>query len=316
MVDELDLYRKMLTIRLLEAELQKLCLAGLAGDLHFNKGQEAISVGACAALDPEDYIVTHHRTIAQTYSKGTELKPLVAEILGRKGGTNNGLAGEMHFNNPAARHLFSFQLVGTCVPVAAGVAWAVKNYLREPQIVGCFFGDGSTSNAQFHEGLNIASLKKLPLLLICENNGLAGNIRRAMYLPTEGVTERTSAYGIESYRIDGNDVLGVYKTVEEVSQKVREESRPYLIEMMTTRLSWHKQGQPDARSEDELKELAKLDPIPRLGRRLADEARKRVETEVDEEVQGVIRYGLSQQFPDASVIPPLQAYLETMGVKD
>ena len=316
MVDELDFYRKMLTIRLLETELQKLCLAGLAGDLHFNKGQEAISVGTCAALAPEDYIVTHHRTIAQTYSKGTELKPLVAEILGRKGGTNNGLAGEMHFNNPAARHLFSFQLVGTCVPVAAGVAWAVKNYLRERQIVGCFFGDGSTSNAQFHEGLNIASVKKLPVLLICENNGLAGNIRKATYLPTESVTERASAYGIESCRIDGNDVLGVYKTVEEVSRKVREESHPYLIEMMTTRLCWHKQGQPDARSDEELQELAKLDPIPRLGRRLADRARERVEAEVNQEVQDVIRYGLSLKYPDASVIPQLQAYLETMAVKD
>ena len=130
------------------------------------------------------------------------------------------------------------------------------------------------------------------------------------------MTDRTPAYGVESSRIDGNDVLGVYKTMKEVSRKVREESRPYLVEMMTTRLSWHKQGQPDARSQEELKELAKLDPIPRLGQRLGEKARKRVEVEVDQEVQDVIRYGLSLQFPDASVIPELQAYLETMAVKD
>ncbi len=113
MTPEFELYRKMLMIRLLEDEFQKLCFAGEAGDLHFSKGQEAISVGVCAALDKNDYMVTHHRTIAHSIAKGVPLKPLVAEILGKKSGVNNGMAGEMHISYPPAKYMFSFQLVGS-----------------------------------------------------------------------------------------------------------------------------------------------------------------------------------------------------------
>lgn len=298
MVDKRSLYKKMLRTRLVETELQKLCLTGEAGDLHFNKGQEAISTGVIAALDPADYIVTHHRTISHTLSKGTELKPLLAEILGRANGTNKGLAGEMHFRNPRVGHLFSFQIVGTCLPVAVGVAWSVKYFRKEPAIVACFLGDASSSNAQFHEGMNIAAVKKVPLLIVCENNGLAGNIRAPMYLPVSTVSERARGYGIQSRCIDGNDILGVYEAAKEISNIVREKQEPFFLECKTTRLCWHKQGQPDARSKEELCELAKLDPIPRLGKHISEKEKAEIEKEVEAEVKECLEYALSSPWPE------------------
>lgn len=236
MINESELYKKMLQIRLLEDKLQELCLTGEATDLHFSKGQEAISVGACAALKPTDYMVTHHRTIAHSIARGVPLNPLVAEILGKATGFNKGMAGEMHIRYPPLRYMFSFQLVGTCVPVAGGLAWAVKNFLKEDSIVAVFFGDAATGNAQTHEGLNIASVRKVPLLLICENNGLAGNIKKEYYLPTETVVDRAAGYGIKGTKIDGNHLPEVVDAVTSAAKFVREQSEPYLVEMDTTRL--------------------------------------------------------------------------------
>ncbi|MDV3278473.1 MAG: thiamine pyrophosphate-dependent enzyme [Nitrososphaerales archaeon] len=235
-MEERALYEKMLTIRLFEDEMQKLCLSGEAGDLHFNKGQEAISVGACEALRWTDYTVTHHRTIAHSIARGVPLGPLVAELLGKATGFNKGMAGEMHVRYPALRYMFSFQLVGTCVPVATGLAWAVKNYRKEDNIVAVFFGDAATGNGQTHEGLNIASVRKVPLLLICENNGLAGNVRKEYYLPTDTVSERAAAYGIQASKLDGNHLPDVIESVRKGAKYVREKSAPYLLEMDTTRL--------------------------------------------------------------------------------
>ena len=303
MTDELELYRRMLTVRLLEDQLQVLCLSGEAGDLHFNKGQEAISVGACAALRPTDYIVTHHRTIAHSIARGVPLGPLVAELLGKATGINKGMAGEMHIRYPKLRYMFSFQLVGTCVSVAAGLAWAVKNHLKEDSIVGCFFGDAATSNGQAHEGINIASVRKAPLLLLCENNGLAGNVKKELYLPTDTVAERASAYGIESARIDGNHVAKVVEAVGKAAKKVRERSEPFLLEMEVSRLSWHKQGQPDSRSKEEIAILAKHDPLPYEEHRLhvSKEQKDRLVRKIEREIQASIEAARKAPFPRYSL---------------
>lgn len=252
---------QMTLIRYLENRLQELCLQGLAGDLHFSKGQEAISVGVCAALRPDDYLVTHHRTIAHAIAKGVPLRPLVAELLGRATGLNGGAAGEMHMSHPASRFMFSFQLVGTCIPVAAGLAWAVKHVRHEEAIVACFFGDAATANAQWHEGVNMAAVLGLPLLLVCENNRLAGNVRPEHYLPLNTVSERALGYGIEFNCVDGNDVTAVTAAAKDAIRYVREEQRPFLLECETARLGRHKQGMGDLRSNEEMAPLLARDPL-------------------------------------------------------
>lgn len=299
MNDLLTLYKRMVTIRLVENKLQEYCFRGEAGDLHFSKGQEAISVGVCAALRQSDYIVTHHRTIAHEIAKGAELHGLIAEVLGKATGVNKGLAGEMHINNPTIRHMFSFQLVGTCVPVATGLAWALRYYKKTRDVVAVFFGDAATSNGQVHEALNIAKIRRVPLLLVNENNGLAGNIRKEYYLPTETVAERMAAYGINAITIDGNDVEIVVKAAEFVVESVRSRSEPILIEMNTTRLCHHKQGQADVRSKEEIAKLAERDPLLIAEQRLAvtQEAKEQIWQNTEKVIDAVFTTVKEDPYP-------------------
>lgn len=287
------LYRKILTIRILENRLQSYCDLGLAGDLHFNKGQEAISVGVCAALRKTDYIVTHHRTIAHQIAAGAKLGPLVAELLGKSSGVNHGRAGEMHISDASIRHAFSFQLVGTCIPVAAGLAWAERHHHKTKDIVAVFFGDAASSNGQFHEGMNLIGIHKLPVLLICENNHLAGNIKPEFYLPrnSRSVADRAKCYGVESRIIDGNDLGAVVQAAGEARNYMEATGAPFFLECHTERLSWHKQGQRDVRSAEELAKLAETEPLIRLTEMLGDlidvpKMRKEIEEELDQAFVG------------------------------
>lgn len=300
MNDLMTLYKRMVTIRLLENKLQEYCLKGEAGDLHFSKGQEAISVGVCAALRPTDCIVTHHRTIAHEIAKGAPLHPLIAEVLGKATGINKGLAGEMHINNPTIRHMFSFQLVGTCVPVAVGLAYALRYYKKTDDVVAVFFGDAATSNGQFHEAMNIAKIRNVPLLLVCENNGLAGNVRNEYYLPTDTVAERMDGYGIEAETIDGNNIgLVQTRTKEVVELYVRTESKPYLLEMDTTRLSCHKQGQGDVRSKEEIEMLGRRDPLLVAERRMGvtKETKEKIWKDIKKEIDEVFAKVKEDPYP-------------------
>jgi len=254
------LEEQMVFIRLVEDRLQELCNQGLAGDLHFSKGEEAISVGVGAALRPTDYVVTHHRTIANAITKGVPLRPLLAEILGKAEGLNGGRAGEMHMSDTDKRFMFSFQIVGTCVPLAAGIAWAVKHVKKTDDIVVVFHGDAATANGQWHEGVNIAMVQKLPLLLVCENNHLAGNVSPKHYLPVS-VGRRAAGYDMMFNYVDGNDVNAVQLAAEKAIRYVRRNSEPYLLDCDTTRLGKHKQGQGDLRSKEEMDTLSLRDPI-------------------------------------------------------
>ncbi|TAK10569.1 MAG: thiamine pyrophosphate-dependent dehydrogenase E1 component subunit alpha [Anaerolineae bacterium] len=269
-----DLQRSMLVIRHLETELQKLCDQGLAGDLHFNRGQEAIAVGVCSALRASDRIVTHHRTIAHYIAKGGDLDSLVGEVLNRKTGCNRGLAGEMHLSNQAIGYDFSFQLVGTCIPVADGIAWAHKYHHKDDAIVACFFGDSATANGQFHEGLNIAAIHKLPILFVCEDNHRAGNITPEYYTPEQiQTTDRFHAFGIPVRRVDGNDVDEVRVQAAEFAAHARLYG-PCALVCDTERLCWHKQGQRDARTAEELAAASRRDPL--LGVEIPDDIKQSV----------------------------------------
>ena len=270
------LIEQLILIRVLEEELQKLCDVGEAGALHFNRGQEAIAVGAMAALRDTDYVVTHHRAIAHAVAKGIPLEPLVGELLGKPCGLNAGIAGEMQFSSPEHRFMSSFQLVGTCVPVAAGLAWAVKNYTKTDDIVVVFHGDAATANGQWHEGMNLAAVQQVPLLVICENNGLAGNVRAEKYLPVVDVVERARSYGIGYSQVDGNDVEAVRSAVEYACNELVAWGRPHFLECKTTRLGKHKQGMGDLRAPEEMDRLKLLDPLRDVPEADYAEARERV----------------------------------------
>ena len=268
----------MLTVRLLEDRLQEIALQGRGADWHFNKGQEAISVGVCAVLRDTDYVVAHHRTIAHAIAKGVPLRPLVAELMGKAEGINGGRAGEMHMSYPEKRFMFSWQLVGTCVSVAAGLAWAVKNYQKTDDVVVLFHGDAATANGQWHEGLNLAAVHQVPLLLVCENNHVAGNVREEKYNPVSPY-QRAIGYGVESAFVDGNDLELVMAAAEHALSYVRREQRPFLLECDTTRLGRHKQGMGDLRSKEEMARLAERDPLRRFT--VEPETKGALEAEID-----------------------------------
>ena len=294
----MDLYRQMVLIRVLETHIQQLCDAGQGFDAHLSTGQEAIAVGVCAVLKPQDLLVVHHRMMGWALSKGVPLDLLVAELLGHPSGVCGGKAGEMHMTALRYGLAHSFQLVGTAIPVAAGVGWALKNYKKSDGIVVAVCGDAATANGQFHEGLNIAAVQQVPLLLICENNQLAGNVRPEHYLPTRYVVDRMKGYGLTGAMVDGNRVEEIRRCAESAAEIVREEHRPFMLEFMTTRLGKHKQGQGDIRSKEELAELAKRDPLlyeehrlqidPGLKAQLLAEAESQVRVAID--AAGLVPY--------------------------
>lgn len=215
------------------------------------------------------------------------MEAMLAEVLGKSTGMNGGFAGEMHMSYPEKRFMFSWQLVGTCVPVAAGIAWAAKNYLKSDDIVVVFHGDAATANGQWHEGVNLAAVQHLPLLLVCENNYLAGNVRPEHYLPEHGSCLAHRAVGFDLFfeEVDGNDVQAVQSIAGEAASYVRRRSKPFFLVCNTTRLGRHKQGQGYLRSKAELATLALRDPL----RDVQPEERVRVENRVNTIVQSLLK---------------------------
>lgn len=285
------------TIRTLEERLQAMCNSGqLAADLHMCDGQEAIAVGICAALQPQDLVACHHRMIGWALARGVPPEPFVAELMGKATGIQGGLAGEMHMTALEYGFAHSFQLVGTVVPFAAGLAWALKHYKKSDGIVVCVFGDAAKANGQWHEGVNLAAVNKLPVLLVCENNHLAGNVPEDKYLPRPFAHSLMDSYGIPWQSLDGNNLDRMRVKAEFAVGWVRENSRPYYLECDTTRLGKHKQGMGDLRTKEEMTELAKRDPLLKLN--LSDEKRR----EINEKVNAVI--ARARAAPDA-IMPVL-----------
>ena len=188
------------------------------------------------------------------------MKPLVDELLGLPSGICGGMAGEMSIRAPEYGLLHTFQIVGTVVPVAAGVAWAMKQR-GSKGIVVAVHGDAATANGQWHEGLNIAAVNHLPLLLVCENNGVAGNVKMEQYSPTEHIANRASGYGVTVAAPDGNSVEDVYGYARIAIRRVRGGEGPILLECHTNRLGRHKQGMGDRRTPEEMARLRVQDPL-------------------------------------------------------
>jgi 2-oxoisovalerate dehydrogenase E1 component len=298
-----DLYRKMLLSRTLELELIKLFKEGKGFDLHPNIGQEAISVGVCNVLGPQDYSVCTHRSVTHAIARDVPLKPLVCELLGRKNGLVKGIAGEMHLSYPEKRFMFAFQQVGTHTPVAAGIAWASKYVKKEKDVItACFIGDASTGNGQFYEGMQLACLKELPLLIIVENNGLAGNITPNYYQPTESVRDRVEGYPMGRSFCQGWNIDEVITEAQRARNWIIENQRPYLLECYCFRGSKHKLAQGDMRSQKEIDEgMEKYDPLTYFEQKLRMNgllAASIIHAEVAKEIKDALDYALKSELSD------------------
>lgn len=287
----------MMVIRSFEETVEKLFQQGkIHGTMHLCIGQEATAVGACVPLTDEDKITSTHRGHGHSIAKGTKVKGMMAELLGKETGYCKGKGGSMHIADLDVGNLGANGIVAAGLPLATGAALTSK--MKDlGYVVVCFFGDGSTNEGAFHESLNLASIWNLPVIFFCENNlyGMSGSIKEMTNI--ENIADRGTAYGIPSVTINGNDVLEVVKATENAVERARKGEGPTLIEAHTYR--WRGHSRSDARkyrTREEEKEWKKMrDPIALFKKQLIDEnviteeefmeLDKKVQAEMDEAVE-------------------------------
>lgn len=260
-----DMLEKMYLIRHFEQRVVKLFQQGLIrGATHVYLGEEAIAVGACAALEPDDYITSTHRGHGHVIARGLDVKRMLAELLGRATGYCGGKGGSMHIADIKRGILGANGVVGGGIPLSLG-AGLKSVYKKTGQVTLCFFGDGAAQQGGFHESLNMAAIWKLPVVYICENNCFALTTPNCDECAIENIGDRAAAYGIPGYVIDGNDVISVYETVRKAVAHARAGKGPVLIECKTYRWYGHYLGDPEVyRTKEEVQEWIERDPIPRF----------------------------------------------------
>lgn len=258
----LDFLRRMIEIRVFEEETQHLFTKGLVrGSTHLCSGQEAVTVGACSVLRGGDSMLCTYRGHGAVLAKGAPLDRSFGEILGKAPGLCAGKGGSMHLTDISVGAYGSFAVVGAHLPVAVGLAFA-SVYTGSNDVCLCFFGDGSINIGAFHEAMNLASIWKLPVIFVCENNLYGEYTPLAATTPVERLVERASSYAMHGERVDGNDVTAVYGAVEQAADRARAGEGPTFLEALTYRHKGHSRTDPAKyRPEGELEEWLKRDPI-------------------------------------------------------
>ncbi len=288
----LALYRQMINIRYTEEQLARSHQMGLVhGACHTYVGEEAIATGVCAHLRPDDAVFSTHRGHGHALAKGVSPHEVIAELFGRATGCSQGRGGSMHLFKPEVGMMGTSGIVGPCILQATGAGYSFK-LLKTDQVGVAFFGDGAVNNGAFHEGLNLASIWKLPTLFVCENNLYATEVPFAYSAGNPNVGNRGPAYGMESVTVDGNDVLAVFEAAEEAVQRARGGDGPTLIECRTYRTRAHSEGMRDAgyRTPEEVEEWKERDPIKRYNEWLLENEEAGPETlaEIEAEVRATV----------------------------
>ena len=260
----LGLYRTMTRLRQFEKRAHDLFLQNLVkGTTHLGLGQEAIAAGVAGAMREDDYTFVTYRGHNHVLARGTEMTPVMAELLGRQNGLMRGKGGSMHLLDVSKGVLGSYAIIGAQLVIANGTAWSAQ-YRGTGQVTACFFGDGATNIGAFHEALNLAVVWALPVVFICENN------HYMEYTAIETVTavkhpaaDRAPAYGLPAVVVDGNDVEAVHAAAAAAIDRAREGGGPSMIEAMTYRHGGHSRADPGKyRPADEVAEWLARDPIP------------------------------------------------------
>jgi pyruvate dehydrogenase E1 component alpha subunit len=314
--DAVALYRSMLLIRRFEERCAQLYVEGkIGGFLHLYIGQEAVAVGAMSLLRPDDYFITSYRDHGYALARGTDPRPLMAELCGKATGISRGKGGSMHFYDVPRGNFGGDGIVGGHLPVAAGMGYAIR--LRgSDQVVLCFFGDGAVNEGAFHEALNVSALWDLPVVYIIENNryGMGTSLDRSSSV--KDLYQRASAYGMPRRDVNGMDLLAVRTVLQEAIERAREDKRPSLIEAETYRYRGHSMSDPGKyRTREEVEEMMRFDPIFQFGRRLLDHERfSQAELDaLDQEVQAQVEE--SVRFAEDSPWPPSESLYEDVYVR-
>ena len=300
----LQMYTNMLTIRRFEEEVAKLFAAGkIPGFVHLYIGEEAIATGVCAHLRDDDFITSTHRGHGHLISKGGDLKLMMAELFGKKTGYCKGKGGSMHIADVDLGILGANGIVGGGPPIAAGAALSAQ-YRGTDQVVACFFGDGAANQGTFHEGLNMASIWKLPVIFVCENNHYGISFHQSKSMNVADVADRAASYNVPGAAIDGNDVIAVYEAAEAAVERARAGEGPTLIECKTYRWKGHFEGDPMVyRTDEEFKGWQAKDPLARFKSRLmemgilTEEKIQQVDDAIAKMVEKAIQFAEESPFP-------------------
>jgi pyruvate dehydrogenase E1 component alpha subunit len=313
--EALALYRSMLSIRRFEERAAQLYVEGkIGGFLHLYIGQEAVGVGAISLLRADDYFITSYRDHGYALARGTDPRPLMAELCGKIGGISRGKGGSMHYYDVPRGNFGGDGIVGGHLPIAAGIGYGIR--LRETdQVCLCFFGDGAVNEGAFHESLNVSSLWGLPVVFIIENNryGMGTALSRASSV--KDLHERASAYGMPRRDVDGMDLLAVREAIGEAIDRARKEKLPSLVEAETYRYRGHSMSDPGKyRTKEEVEEMMRHDPILRFGTWMTETlgASKADLDQIDKEV--VAKVDASVRFSDESPWPPAETLYEDVYV--
>jgi pyruvate dehydrogenase E1 component alpha subunit len=239
----IGMYTRMLTIRRFEEKAKELFLAAqIPGFVHSYMGEEAVAVGVCSALRTDDYITSTHRGHGHLIAKGADLKRMMAELYGKETGYNKGKGGSMHIADFAVGILGANGIVGGGLPIAAGAGLSAK--LRHTdQVTACFFGDGASNQGTFHESVNLASVWKLPVVYVCENNMYGEFTPAADVVSVKDVADRAAGYAIPGVTVDGQDVIAVHEAAQEAVKRARAGAGPSLVECKTYRFEGHALGE-------------------------------------------------------------------------
>jgi pyruvate dehydrogenase E1 component alpha subunit len=306
----LDMLHKMLLGRRFEERAAEMyAMQKIGGFCHLYIGQEAVAVGSIAALQPDDYILCSYRDHVHALVKGTDPRRVMAELFGRETGISKGKGGSMHLFDIPRGLLGGHAIVGGHIPLATGVAFAMK-YEQRPQVVLCYFGEAAVNIGAFHESLNMAALWKLPVIYICENNryGMGTAIERASAI--YDVAQRACAYDVASETVDGMDVMAVHDAVSRAVALARREQLPSLIEARCYRFMGHSMSDPvhgHYRTKQEVEEQKLRDPIRHLFEQMAAQAtidQKEFEA-MDERVRQAVEEAIA--FAESSAPPPAEA---------
>jgi pyruvate dehydrogenase E1 component alpha subunit len=295
------LYRSIRLIRRTEEEIARIYPSDkIKSPVHLSIGQEAIAVGVCDVLRPDDLVSGTYRGHAAYLAKGGDLRAMFAELYGKADGCAGGKAGSMHLIDIGHNVLGTSAVVGTTIPIALGFALAIQRR-GEDRVVVAFFGDGATEEGVFHESLNFAALKKLPVLFVCENNGFAIHQPLEKRWATDRLCARVETYGIAAERIVDSNVDAIRAASAAAIATMRNGGGPAFIECMTYR--WREHVGPgedyDAgfRDRDALNSWRERDEMRRLGACLDDVARVRIDIEVEAQIADAIEFAERSPFP-------------------
>jgi TPP-dependent pyruvate/acetoin dehydrogenase alpha subunit len=298
----LERYAQMLLIRLFEGDMHRLFLQGdIHGTTHLSSGQEAVPVGVCSALEPDDYVAGTYRGHGHALAKGADPEALAAEMLGRATGVCGGRAGSMNVIDLEHGLVGCFGIVGGSIAAATGAALSAA---RQGRVSAAFFGDGAANQGYFHECLNFAKVLELPVVFVCENNFYGEFTPMADVTAGGGIAARGAAYGLPARVVDGNDLWSVRGAALEAVENARSGAGPTLLECQTYRHYGHSKSDPASyRPKDEVERWLARDPLALARSRLLEsELEERqvsaVEDETRERLERAIEGALEAPFPD------------------